>query len=322
MAIAWMLRDPRVTSALIGASSVAQLEQNVAALDQLDFSDDELAEIDRHAVDSGINLWATSSDAWRWTRRLPVPAPDRDALGRQRRLRARQQRPLLRVLRHRDQRVADPRGRARHRARRRDRRSAPSRTAPTRRRSRSPDAVEVGLRVGHLGTLERPLRARGVPRPARRSPPRRAGSCTCSSTARRAGRSPLPGAAARRAGAARVSERDGLHARGDAGQVRAGRGGRRGLGARAARRDARAARHRPGRRRGRAPRARARGDRGGGDRRRRLRPRARRADARRRSRRPPRSRATRASTASSRSAAARRSTPRRSPTSSSRTPRR
>ena len=63
MAIAWTLRDPRVTSALIGASSVAQLEQNVAALDNLAFSDDELAEIDRYAVDSGINLWATSSEA-------------------------------------------------------------------------------------------------------------------------------------------------------------------------------------------------------------------------------------------------------------------
>jgi L-glyceraldehyde 3-phosphate reductase len=63
MAIAWTLRDPRVTSALIGASSVEQLEQNVAALGNLAFSDDELAEIDRHAVDSGINLWAASSDA-------------------------------------------------------------------------------------------------------------------------------------------------------------------------------------------------------------------------------------------------------------------
>jgi len=63
MAIAWVLRDPRVTSALIGASSVGQLEQNVAALDRLGFSDDELAEIDRHAVDAGINLWARSSDA-------------------------------------------------------------------------------------------------------------------------------------------------------------------------------------------------------------------------------------------------------------------
>jgi L-glyceraldehyde 3-phosphate reductase len=63
MAIAWTLRDPRVTSALIGASSVGQLEQNLAALENLELSADELAEIDRHAVDSGINLWAESSEA-------------------------------------------------------------------------------------------------------------------------------------------------------------------------------------------------------------------------------------------------------------------
>ncbi|MDA0159464.1 L-glyceraldehyde 3-phosphate reductase [Solirubrobacter ginsenosidimutans] len=61
MAIAWVLRDPRVTSALIGASSVAQLETNVAALDNLAFTDDELAEIDRYAIDAGINIWAQSS---------------------------------------------------------------------------------------------------------------------------------------------------------------------------------------------------------------------------------------------------------------------
>jgi len=61
MALAWTLRDPRVTSALAGASSVAQLEANVAALERLDFSEDELAEIDRYATDSGINLWAESS---------------------------------------------------------------------------------------------------------------------------------------------------------------------------------------------------------------------------------------------------------------------
>jgi len=61
MAIAWVLRDPRVTSALVGASSVAQLEANVAALERLEFADDELAEIDRHATDSGINIWAASS---------------------------------------------------------------------------------------------------------------------------------------------------------------------------------------------------------------------------------------------------------------------
>ena len=62
MALAWALRDTRVTSVLIGASSVAQLEANVAALDQLGFSDDELAAVDQHAVDSGINLWAASSE--------------------------------------------------------------------------------------------------------------------------------------------------------------------------------------------------------------------------------------------------------------------
>ncbi len=57
MALAWALRDPRVTTVLIGASSVRQLEQNVAALGNLEFSDDELARIDEHAVDSGIDLW-------------------------------------------------------------------------------------------------------------------------------------------------------------------------------------------------------------------------------------------------------------------------
>jgi L-glyceraldehyde 3-phosphate reductase len=61
MAIAWVLRDPRVTSALLGASSVEQLEQNVAALDNLDFTPDELEQIDQHAVDSGINIWSRSS---------------------------------------------------------------------------------------------------------------------------------------------------------------------------------------------------------------------------------------------------------------------
>ena len=63
MALAWVLRDPRVTSALIGASSVEQLETNVAALDNLDFTAAELAEIDQHAVDAGINIWAQSSGA-------------------------------------------------------------------------------------------------------------------------------------------------------------------------------------------------------------------------------------------------------------------
>jgi L-glyceraldehyde 3-phosphate reductase len=61
MAIAWTLRDARVTSSLIGASSVAQLDENLAALDNLELSDDELAAIDQHAVDAGINLWASSS---------------------------------------------------------------------------------------------------------------------------------------------------------------------------------------------------------------------------------------------------------------------
>jgi len=61
MAVAWVLRDERVTSALVGASGVAQLEANVAALENLDFSTDELAEIDKYATDSGINLWAGSS---------------------------------------------------------------------------------------------------------------------------------------------------------------------------------------------------------------------------------------------------------------------
>jgi L-glyceraldehyde 3-phosphate reductase len=62
LAIAWTLRDPRVTSALAGASRVEQLEANVAALERLDFTADELAEIDRHATESGINLWAASSE--------------------------------------------------------------------------------------------------------------------------------------------------------------------------------------------------------------------------------------------------------------------
>ena len=56
-----MLRKPQITSALIGASSVAQLETNVAALDNLHFDDEELAAIDAHATDKGINLWAASS---------------------------------------------------------------------------------------------------------------------------------------------------------------------------------------------------------------------------------------------------------------------
>ena len=61
LALAWTLRDARVTSALIGASSVEQLEANVAALDKLDFSAEELAEIDQYATDADINIWAESS---------------------------------------------------------------------------------------------------------------------------------------------------------------------------------------------------------------------------------------------------------------------
>ena len=62
MSLAWVLRDERVTSALIGASSVAQLEDNVAAVDRLGFADDELADIDSHATDGAINIWASSSE--------------------------------------------------------------------------------------------------------------------------------------------------------------------------------------------------------------------------------------------------------------------
>jgi L-glyceraldehyde 3-phosphate reductase len=61
LALAWTRRDPRVTSTLVGASSVAQLEANVGALERPAFTPDELAEIDRYAVDGGLNLWAASS---------------------------------------------------------------------------------------------------------------------------------------------------------------------------------------------------------------------------------------------------------------------
>lgn len=57
MALAWSLRDPRVTSALIGVSTVSQLEDNVEALDNLAFDDEELTEIDRYATEGGVNLW-------------------------------------------------------------------------------------------------------------------------------------------------------------------------------------------------------------------------------------------------------------------------
>jgi L-glyceraldehyde 3-phosphate reductase len=63
LALAWTLRDERITSTLVGASSVEQLEMNVAALDRLDFTPDELAEIDRYATDSDINIWSQSSES-------------------------------------------------------------------------------------------------------------------------------------------------------------------------------------------------------------------------------------------------------------------
>jgi L-glyceraldehyde 3-phosphate reductase len=61
LALAWALRDARVTSALIGASSVEQLEQNVGALARLAITDEELQEIDKYATDGDINLWRRSS---------------------------------------------------------------------------------------------------------------------------------------------------------------------------------------------------------------------------------------------------------------------
>ncbi len=63
LALAWALRDERVTSVLVGASSVGQLEDNIAATENLDFSDDELTLLDHHAVESGIDLWRGSSTA-------------------------------------------------------------------------------------------------------------------------------------------------------------------------------------------------------------------------------------------------------------------
>jgi L-glyceraldehyde 3-phosphate reductase len=62
LALAWTLRDSRMTSTLIGASSIEQLDQNLGALQKPDFTADELAEIDRYATDSGINIWAASSE--------------------------------------------------------------------------------------------------------------------------------------------------------------------------------------------------------------------------------------------------------------------
>ncbi|MFT4268551.1 MAG: aldo/keto reductase, partial [Xenophilus sp.] len=65
LALAWTLRDPRVSSALIGASRPEQIVENVAALQRLDFTADELAEIDRHAVEGGIDLWHKPSHDWK-----------------------------------------------------------------------------------------------------------------------------------------------------------------------------------------------------------------------------------------------------------------
>ena len=67
LALVWALRDPRMTSLVIGASSVRQLDDNIAALGNLSLSTDELAEIDRYAIgdqplDAEINLWKNSSD--------------------------------------------------------------------------------------------------------------------------------------------------------------------------------------------------------------------------------------------------------------------
>ena len=62
MAIAWVLRDPRVTSALIGARTVAQLDDSLDALRVPSFSADELRAIDRHATEGGIDLWRGVSE--------------------------------------------------------------------------------------------------------------------------------------------------------------------------------------------------------------------------------------------------------------------
>jgi L-glyceraldehyde 3-phosphate reductase len=62
MAISWVLRDQRMTSALIGASSVAQLEENLAAAAKASFTAEEIVAIDKDAVEAGINIWSTSSE--------------------------------------------------------------------------------------------------------------------------------------------------------------------------------------------------------------------------------------------------------------------
>jgi L-glyceraldehyde 3-phosphate reductase len=61
MAIAWTLRDPRMTSSLIGVSSVAQLEDSLGALKNFHFTPEELQEIDQYATEADINIWAQSS---------------------------------------------------------------------------------------------------------------------------------------------------------------------------------------------------------------------------------------------------------------------
>ena len=63
LALVWALRDPRMTSLVIGASSIAQLQDNVAALGRLDLTEDELAQINLHATDADVNIWASSSSA-------------------------------------------------------------------------------------------------------------------------------------------------------------------------------------------------------------------------------------------------------------------
>ena len=77
MAIAWVLRDPRVTSALIGARTVEQLDDSLGALDALDFSAEEIAEIDGYAKESGIDLWEESATITELPRRRAPPALDR-----------------------------------------------------------------------------------------------------------------------------------------------------------------------------------------------------------------------------------------------------
>lgn len=63
MALGWALHDPRVTSVLFGASRPGQIDENVAAVDRLDFTEAELREIDKYAQEGDINLWAASSEA-------------------------------------------------------------------------------------------------------------------------------------------------------------------------------------------------------------------------------------------------------------------